>query len=291
MARLKARPLRRCSKPRYPTKPEALADADLLRKHVPVAWLGSREIGGVLGIALAMQVGGCREGAGPVGKAGMTDTTSAVVAPLFVHGIGETGNPFSGSAILGIVGPAFGLSEEHAVQIITDELLMGRLDPCQRDVTLNDVVISGKEETLGYDWLSDQWDVYRRDVKGPLSLELVDPQHRVGIKYVAREDYGPLGGSTEAGSADLKSIAVAVSKEIGKHGRGLYVGMFYEPVSDGPLVRELWAGEPAEDGRITWSRVDHPDSSAGVREPVSEEELLRRQVRDFVEWLKGQGVI
>jgi uncharacterized protein len=52
MVHLRARPVCRLRKPGYPTKLEVSADPDLLRQHLPPAWLSSREIGGALGLLL-----------------------------------------------------------------------------------------------------------------------------------------------------------------------------------------------------------------------------------------------
>ena len=71
----------------------------------------------------------------------------------------------------------------------------------------------------------------------------------------------------------LLAVAQSVSDEVRKQGKGVYFGAFYDPSHEVNLGQR-------------WRDND-------AREQATEEcrRLLLVQVLDFVDWLKGQGVI
>lgn len=94
MGTVRAGPVKRAPTPRYPTRMEVADDPELLRKHVPGAWLHNRELAGALSIALA---------AGP----------ACVVPYLFDDG---------SSGCVTIIPPVY-LTEEQAMRAITEDML------------------------------------------------------------------------------------------------------------------------------------------------------------------------
>lgn len=275
MAHLRARPVRRLRKPGYPTKLEVSADPDLLRQHLPPAWLSSREIGGALGLLLAAHAAGCSEKAATYVPKGPLRERPAVVAPLFQHGDGQA--PGRGAmGCVAVAAPVY-LSEEDAVQIIQEELTKIGLNSLQRKMRLPEVIIAGREPFEGYNWVADAPETGLRRVRKPLETDLLDTATGVAVEYVSMDDFDRLGGDdTGKWTRELKEPAQGVAREVGKQGRGVYFATLYDPVKYYRL-RSVGAND-------RWAHSQEAAQTESKR-------LLRQQVRDFVEWLKGQGVI
>jgi hypothetical protein len=146
-----------------------------------------------------------------------------------------------------------------------------------RNVPLDTVIIAGRELRRAYDWVagkpSSQW----AEVTGPLEVDLNDPERGIAVEYVARDDFDRLGGNESDWSMNMKEVASSVGREVAKQGRGVYFGAFYDPVKYFSFGR--WGGD---DERWASSPEDAEAEAA---------ELLREQVKDFIDWLEGQGVI
>ena len=141
---MKPERVRRYGEPAYPTRPEVGDDPELLRRHVPERWRRA-DIAGVLGVFLAASLLSCDEqpagprpdgapravqppaGGGPERDRmqpaeAAVEAAAAVVAPVFQHGEGRC------SVGGDIIAPAAFLSEEEALQVITEELTRAGLD-------------------------------------------------------------------------------------------------------------------------------------------------------------------
>jgi hypothetical protein len=99
----------------------------------------------------------------------------------------------------------------------------------------------------------------------PLKMDLVDSTKGVAVEFVSFEDSLAMGGRMRDQTLlvdDIIGVAEALSTKIGSsvEAPGMYYGVFYDPA--------------ANDNSHTNPKDD-----------------LRAQVKDFIEWLKGQGVI
>jgi hypothetical protein len=289
------KPLPRRCPPAYPTKLEILARPHLLERRLPPAWAGNREIAAAVGVFLAAGAGGCQRETSLQGGSSVKTTPdmAAVVAPVFEHGIGRVS-----VGCVAITPPAL-LSEDEALAIIADEMARAGVQMSRRDVTLTGVLIEGQEYQQGYEWVAARMGIGWQDVTRPLVVDLADPQHFIHVEFVSREDFRPLGGKTRyfgtAGGIELKDVAKSIVEEVGKQGRNIYFGAFYEPAvyPDWKAAREHMDDEMARtdssDGRqLLYENWHEKANESCVRQT---DELLRLQVRDFVDWLKAQGAI
>jgi hypothetical protein len=297
-----SRPLRQYGLPSYPTKLAALADPDLLRRHVPRAWLSQRDVAALAGVLVAAGFVGCRPAsatASPNGSSG-----AAFAAPVFEHGEGLAPGrlvSFDGAP----PSPVY-LSEADALRVITDELKRAGLDMSAQNVKLWSVIIRGRELHQGYDWVAGSPGRAFSDVAGPLEVDLYDPGRHIAVKYVGLKDFDRLGGRDDEAHQwmmDLKGVAASVECEVARQARGMFFGTFYDPVVEYRYedFRRLVDAESADE-------TDRPRSAQGLeaevdrlsRDRIKQVEnilrqrasyLLRQQVNDFVDWLKAQGAI
>ncbi len=309
MAAVRSRPVRRSAEPRYPTRVEALADPDLLRLHIPPSWLSRKEMAGLLGVFLAVNGGGCSKepSSGPSTRPAGNDLVgkAAIVAPIFEHGDGR------GVDGCMVINPPVFLSEQEALQVIREELGQAGLSFSQADTPMEGVSIPLRIETRREDWITGRTGLTAkpsgRDAR-PLRLDLRDSAHGVGVEFVSQSDCGEMRTDHDDSTGtitwssvheyDFKSTANWISKCANEQGRSLRLGVFYDP---------LERSKPRTDSRQTSRPPGGLDDVEAMKAALLEIEsilkmtreerlveskrLLREQVKDFVDWLKGQGVI
>lgn len=267
-------PVKRYREPVYPTRLAVVDDPGLLLRHVPGSWRRNAVVMGALSALLATQ--SCTTGDAGGGK---PMPTAAVVAPVFEHGDGQ------GSTGCVVVAPPAFLSEEEALAVIRRELRKAGLRVTGQNVLLEGVVFYPR---FAFD-LEDKTEIYL-DRRQPLTLaaDLADASHGVAIEYVARDDYYPLGGLRSGGTAsdyDFPEVANRVAASLREKGPGMHFGVFYDPcIAYGRIGGIDW-GDDDDDDAVEEQYITERQARAAAKR------LLRLQVRDFIDWLKGQGAI
>ena len=267
------KPVKRYRVPAYPTRLEVLADPDVLEQNVPHNWHRNVLTATTLGVFLAANSCTCADDSRKP-----SNPKAAVVAPIFEHGGGR------GATGCVVVAPPVFLSEEEALQVITEELANSGIHVTGTNVVLKGVRIPQSEEHYGQ--VGEEWKEEVREVPGkgePLAADITDDNHRVAVEYVSNADYFRLGGlmsRSTAQSYDFRDVAAGVAKAVEKEGPGVYFGTFYDPMSK--IERSQFKDE--KDWRKIW---DEAQKQGGIES----KRLLRLQVKDFIDWLKGQGVI
>jgi hypothetical protein len=216
MNRLRYYPLHRADLPAYPTKLAALADPALLRKHLPSAWLGRREMAGAAALFLA---GGTLGGAG---GCVWWRTPPGIVAP-----------------------PSVCLSEEDALQIIRDELQQQGLTLGEENVALTAVQLADSSGETA-----------------PLQADLADTQRGLAVEYLDDASYWSYRSYADEENAAPADVADALVAAAATQAPELRLGVFSTELNE-----------------------------TGDCDAAAAEVSLREQVRDFVDWLKAQGVI
>ena len=89
---------------------------------------------------------------------------------------------------------------------------------------------------------------------------------------------------------DTKGTAEQLREELVSYGPDIALGIFYDPCNDVDMEGAYDAMAKAEEqGRaFDWEGAKLEQEA---RARAKSEEELRAQVRDFLDWLKGQGVI
>ncbi len=278
------RKVRRQRRPGYPTRPQVHRDPELLRRHVPSAWKKSAQVTAALSIMVASAYA---EDVSPKGE-------TLKVSPIFEHGEGF------GSEGCIIMNPPRFLAEEEALRIIVQELGKAGLPPPERNKTLPGLM-TAKLETGSVEVPDPKdgkmWSTLALVENGqiPLTLQFFEPAKRIAIVYVSKKDEQfLLSGDMKEGrslgssvkSRNFVKAAEWVRGQIKKNTKApdAYYGVLYDPCP------------PTKEPDIAWTPSDR-DSQKKYTEAVKAanspepQNLLRAQVRDFIEWLKGQGAI
>jgi hypothetical protein len=294
---MEPKPVTRNLVPRYPTRLEVLENRELLEKHMPATWKSCVEMAGAATILLA--VNSCLAQQSPI----KANHARAIVAPIFEHGEGRA------AAGCEVVNPPVFLSEQDAMQVIGEELEKSGLMLTDRKVRLPDVSIPQNLE----EWSNKKGKIERKPIATGNPKQLVlqgfDPRKRVGIAVVQSDDYFDLGGAQSSSTVqgfDFKKVAKEVRDRVAADGHDLYLGTFYDPGAAqqrssreddsfynnvSKLYKEL---ENTTDSRLKKQKEGEIQAVMDKHhDPLKQESrrLLRLQVKDFIEWLKGQGVI
>ncbi len=268
------RPVRRYSQPRYPTNRILQEHPELLRL-IPKRWQGNRVlIAALTGVCVLMTSSRALSASKP-------RTPASRVAPIFQHGDGV-----GSYGCIATAAPVF-LSEDEARRIITDEGKRAGLTFAAGTSTLKnvsapliealDMQVTRKGEKLGK--IPAKYKTRKRDIK----LDGEDKKRKISFEFVSLEDFDkwsvedPVMVASVAwhdilGTAALFRESLAKSKPQGTY------GVFYDPV--------YYTGFRFEEQGLS--------ADAAARDKAEREQAeknLRAQVKDFVKWLKAQGVV
>ncbi|NQU48687.1 MAG: hypothetical protein HQ519_08570 [Planctomycetes bacterium] len=274
---MKTRAVRNYSTPAYPTRLEALADSKLLEQNMPHSWRRRPEMTGIVCAFLALNA--CqqveKDGSGASKNGQAEASIQGGVAPLFVHGEGR------GATGCVVVAPPVFLSEEEALQVIREELKLHNIQLSKQMVALEGVLFTKKRESYSIDE-NDNFVEEVVDVEEPpvnFVLDSATEDLKIGVEFVSRKDYfdlsGPDSSSTVQGY-DLLEVSECLSKSLGTLSGDRYYGVFYDPMEHAASYRNL--------GRSAYeqSKVDAKKRS---------KEMLKLQVKDFLDWLEAQGAL
>lgn len=262
---MELQPVGRYRGPRLPTVSVLDAHPELLRllprrwQRNPLVLAGLASVCGlVLGAARAV----ADDAAGPALK----------VAPIFQHGEGR------GSFGCVSTNPPVFLGEEEARTVITEEAKAAGI-AFEPDVLVFrnvDVPLTG-DPPVAED--PDDWTEPHAPAKHKVTLDGTDPDRGISFEFVSMEDreaWMPYEWRPRSSVSwfDFIGNAASLGDALGHLPTEGAVGMFYDPLA--PLFEP---GAPR-----SWSEASGP-----ARERAKEQ--LRKQVRDFIEWLKAEGVI
>lgn len=268
-------PMKRCSPPAYPTKLEVLSDRRLLATNMPPNWVSRAEVAGLAAAFLVAGADGCSRKSTSLGP-----NDPAIVAPIFEHGEGR------GATGCVVTAPPVFLSEEEALEVIREELMASVPGRWRTNVQVASVQLPTRKKTVKRNWVTGKDALGFADdtsVNLPFEVDLVNQDGHITVEFVSKTDCRNCGSDLVFGSSgrvDVKETARWFSHHIEEQAQGMVVGMLYDPLLK--TDREVKLRDPNR--RERWQRQD-----GVVREECKL--LLRQQVRDFVEWLKGQGVI
>jgi hypothetical protein len=274
---MKLTPVASYRPPRYPTHDYLLDHPELLRL-VPRRWRGNRLVLAALG-ATTILLTSCKAQESSTGTSGQR-----CVAPIFHHGDGR-----SSFGCVAISPPVF-LTEDEALQVITDEAKSVGLhfEPIPQGVH------SGIPNTTVL------------TPNGNVTFDAFEAVHRIGIEFIPAKEAADWDGRRDMGTAgELSTVAAAENfrNNLAAAKHPPVIGIFYDPLpyysmrklADSALVADAWQRESCD--YLAAHPVNEPNPNKvnwrehQVMQRFQSEYLLRLQVRDFIAWLKAEGVI
>jgi hypothetical protein len=265
---LGVRPLARAATPRYPTFEAFAAEPALLMRYVPPRWRRCRIALAALAAFALGRIAAAGEGGALASEAKASvapqpkrprtarSARQVAVAPVFVHGEGR-----GATGCVAIAPPVF-LSEAEALEILWDEL---------------------EDASLGFE-RSPRVASLRPQEAGarPLVFDFWSPSLRLGVTFVGEHNYEALAGRaanavespdggiafSTVGAYDTLAVAQRTAERL-RQAHADSAAVLYDPLVHAPYGRR-------DDG----PEATHNELRAQARE------LLRAQVRDFVDWAR-----
>ena len=285
---MEIKPVKTASHPQYPVREDV--SAEQIKESVPQRWIDSRAAKVALGTLAAMSLAGCtqlRTSGIPIAPSPTTEETviqspivtdvvmgeamspTISVAPLFEHGEGM------GAFGCDMVTPPVFLSEDEALSVINN---------VARDYGLK--FSTGNTPALD-NVLRPATNIYEPDNKEAsntfvtMTPDFADAKHGVALEFVSVEDVKSwhqeqgFGSSVESYDAldAAEQLSEALEIAVPQDYNYAVVGVLYDPCEQQDVKNgEDWQAAEAQ------NRADS-------------EEQLAAQVKDFLEWLKAEGVI
>jgi hypothetical protein len=276
---MKITPLKRYSIPEYPIQEILAAHPELLRL-VPKRWANMPLV--LSALSMVCLILAARDGKPADKKASTVKATNPAVqsqpvatrvAPIFHHGEGR------GAFGCVVVSPPVFLSEDEARQVIIEEAATAGIHFENTNRVIAPVEVPVTDLFLGL--AIDARTRKPKTHKSSLLLDGTDPQRNISFEFVSYEDYRTwdIGEYTSMSTVDVHDIGPAaevLQKGLSKATADQTIGVFYDPFShyaSGNRDSFPVSGNSKEEAR-----------QKSIRE-------LREQVRDFIAWLKSQGII
>jgi hypothetical protein len=267
-------PVRSKRQPQYPTH-EILALHPELLALVPERWrmnpLVLRVLAGVVSLSFSAEMANAQK----------QKTVASHVAPLFMHGDGR--GAFGCQAI----NPPVFLSEEEAKQVIREEAQKAGLSFEASGYQLKNATVPLTHQF----WCSEEDENSTKPKTQQMDLKLTgfDKNHQVAFEYVSTDEieaWTPKnqGCVSSVSSYDLLGAAKTLANGLQHQAGTPWIGIFYEPAA--ASYGRVHLSKNATDAEYKKAY----DAEAKKAKAIDAEEL-RKQVRDFVGWLKAQGVI
>jgi len=295
---MKLSPVRKYRGANYPTR-EILNQHPELLRVLPRRWQNSPVVLGTLAGLLAMMEQSPLQAA---------ETNSLHVAPIFEHGSGQ------GAFGCVAVSPPVFLTEAEAREVIEEEARKAGVDFSERGHKLNRVSLPVTDEFAFLERMDQnggkkQEKAGKKSQTGDLELSGWNAKSQVGYKFVAIDDFRAWeskdrNGMCTVSEYDLLDAAKRLQAGLGSAKESGTVAVFYEPA--GSASRNLKFPEPPaepKNGKVLTEAEKQTQERATEKawaeyskkyEATAKnagKEDLRSQVRDFLSWLKAQGVI
>lgn len=266
MAEIK--PVRRYTVPHYPTREQAALDPTLLEK-LPRRFAAKPAVCAALAAVLSLGLAGCA--ASPDAE----NDASLGSIPIFSHGEGM------GSYGCVSVAPPVFLSEEEAISVIREEAALYGLEFTEGK-TLEKAQIP-RHNTAP---MEKEYGNPLKTQKGELLLDGYSESLGVGFEFVSLDDLREWPDPKQEMFSSVESYFFKDAAEA-LASNNESVAVFYDPAcADFSEFNYEWPEE--DDGGASYAAYA---AEYEARQKEKSVEALRAQVKDFLEWLKGQGVI
>ncbi len=250
--------------PRYPDRQAVVADPALLL-NTPERWRRNTAACTALASVSALLLSSCSTMAN-------NSSSAAIPVPFFEHGDGR-----GGFGCVSVAPPAF-LSESEAYAVI-DEIAKEEGITFQRDqVKLQNI-------SLPVTHLMVDNDPAYKLKTGTLLLDGADEDKKVAFEFISSQDIenwvdDPKDVWSSVSSYDFIGAAKALSESLSKSDSNMAVAVFYDPTypyndETKKIIRE--------------SGDDYQAMERKLRELARED--LKKQMLDFIAWLKAEGII
>jgi len=305
---MKVKPLKKYKTPFYPDKSAVLRNPNIL-KAMPQRWKDRASVGFVLSSTILLLQTGCGNkitGSGMDTNMGsenisthgeikpLPDTDPILVAPIFEHGMGR------GSFGCVSVAPPTFLSEAEALEVINEEAGREGIIFTNEMIQLENIEIP---VTDLFPRSENDGNTELKTIKETLDLDGYDSERKIAVEFVSKDDVVAWRDKnpeflSSVETYDALGAAKKLQEGLKDKTDGIITGVFYDPMGFDKQIYDDYSKElrkisdntelSDEQKNLQWKEL-----SIKYEEAVKESKtaMLREQVKDFLSWLKAQGII
>ncbi|MHB0998916.1 MAG: hypothetical protein ACYC27_06690 [Armatimonadota bacterium] len=201
------------------------------------------------------------------------------IAPIFQHGEG------SGSfGCMAVNSPVF-LSEAEACRVIIDEGKRAGITFVSKVQTLRSVSVPVTDRYAMFGPSQHKSNGGIKTSQSSLQLDGTDRKRNISFEYVSESDFNKWEKHGEFASSaytyELLNTAKSLREGLKKAEPSGTYAVFYDPMS---ILPDNWYVGPDTDWEKRYAKAEAQATKTSRDE-------LRKQVKDFIVWMKAQGVI
>lgn len=300
---MQTKPLKSYRTPAYPDKNIFLRNPGIMRT-LPERWKGNARIGIAVSFFSMLMLTGClqkiddNDEAVPKVREGVElsviqNDTPGLIAPIFKHGDGR------GSFGCVSVAPPTFLSEAEAFEVISEEAkkegIIFKEDALKLDGV--DIPITSLKYDTGENNTKNL-----KSKKGRLAMDGFDVNMKIAFEFVSKDDVvewkGDEGVYSTVESYDALSSAEKLKDGLDGRNEGNTVALFYDPMDFEKEMHDKYQkklNEISTNDKLSDDEKNEKwrDTFQKYEDELKELKLtqLKEQVKDFIGWLKAQGII
>jgi len=293
---MEIKPVKIKRKPGYPTIKTFVDNPGLLSKNVPFAWIRNQYAATTLATFILCGAGNqssaqkIKPATVVVNKVKKQDKPAEIqtakhdsvkIARIFSHGDG------SGAIGCMVSSPPVFISEDEARKIIFTALKEENIE----FNTINTPVLKFTVRTTVYDFHKKVINLMdKKDITVGVKMDGYNVQNNLAIEYVSARLVNILDPYDEMESSvqriDTKRTAEKIRDKLIAQGK-VNAAVFYDPITYiDPYT--YYEESPEAIDRLLSGNAPPPTSKD---RPLSSRDLLKAQVKDFIEWIKKEGII
>jgi hypothetical protein len=294
---MKVTPIKQYLDPTFPTH-SILDERPELLRLVPRRWQANPVVMTALTTAALLACGWKASAANkPTAK------PQSIVAPVFSHGTGEAGFGGIGSSM-----PTVFIPEDEARRIISNEARIAGINFALDSLKLEGVTVPVTDRFAARRNDNPKTSLQPVSKERSLWIDGTDPKRNISFEYVSKDDFNkwerdyttttevkdPVTGASSTKTTyffctvydiSTKDAAVRLQKELTEaNPEGVYA-VFYDPAITAKQIKPYTEVPPEKNKRLAVWKAMENQANKTARED------LRAQVRDFIKWLKAEGVI
>jgi hypothetical protein len=266
-------PVRKYKEPKYPDRKMAIDNPEIL-KLIPERWKNKAYVSAALTTLLMLTLTACES----KGTSAGSPSGKAEIAPIFEHGSGR-----GSFGCVSVAPPSF-LSEEEAFQVIQEEARVYGITFKRDELELTNVKLPEtkyylKPENGDKDYKSNGGTINSKR-SGNLQLDGHDAEKKVAFEFISTVDYESWkvkeGVHSSVEDYDFLSTAKLLKDGLNKKNGDTAIGIFYNPMTTMP-----------------WEEIKDEKDFNVLEEKIKglAKKELKKQIKDFLEWLIAQGII
>lgn len=303
---MKISPVRKYKTPTYPALKDFLTQKNILQNNVPNKWINNKVVSTALAFFFLSSSANS--------KKNIIETKESIeihdkdqsendfidihnvnkissIAPLFLYGDGK------GASGCVVINPPVFMSEVDARQIIESTLMKEGIIFDKKNYKIEGLFFEEKnywDELYGE---SDSDDLgYSKKNRDTVEVDAYSSELNLAYEFVSVDDYFKFGGKSDGSTVqgyDVVEAAENLRKKMKEYGK-LNTVIFYDPMPNPERENpknESYESLKSWDYGFNIEKNEEPRFDYFTAKQNESVELLKKQISDFIEWIKQEGLL